>query len=211
MTDDFTLGDLTSEKGWVRTNRDFRMWIPCPPEFAEEPGSDRDSWAMLMAEGWWEQSGLKYGPDAVGKLAFMLKTIQEHAYERIPCHQVWIYYRDMTEVPLPLHIGIWKMTGDRSAQLRALSGADDRDIVRPSSTTEFTTDLLGTGYRTIRHKADEAGRIIGFLGFAFRSEEFETDVQALVGTPDLRQLQKASADIGDFVRGLRVYYNPAKS
>jgi hypothetical protein len=47
------------------------------------------------------------------------------------------------------------------------------------------------------------------LGFAFRSVEFETDVQVMTGTPDLRQLQKATGDIEDFVRGMSVYHNPA--
>lgn len=210
MTADFSFADLTSEKGWVRTNRDFRMWIPCPPEFTEGLGFDRDSWAAAMAEGWWQQSGLSYGPGAVGKLASMLKIIQEHAYEHIPCHQVWIYYHDFTQPPLPLHIGIWKMIGDRAQQLRALSGAGDPDVVRPSIVSEFATAPLGTGYRTFRHKADDSGRVIGFLGFAFRVEQFETDVQVLVGTSDLRQLQKATADIEDFVGGLHVYYNPAE-
>jgi hypothetical protein len=46
------------------------------------------------------------------------------------------------------------------------------------------------------------------LGFAFRSEEFETDVQVMTGTPDLRQLHKAIPDIEDFVHAMSVYDHP---
>jgi hypothetical protein len=46
------------------------------------------------------------------------------------------------------------------------------------------------------------------LGFAFRFEEFQTDVQVLTGSPDLRQLQRAIPDIEDFVRAMTVYENP---
>ena len=75
--------------------------------------------------------------------------------------------------------------------------------------TEFATGPLGAGFRTLRHVKYRHRKVCGMLGFAFRSVEFETDVQVLTGTPDLRQLQKATGDIEDFVRGMSVYYNPA--
>jgi hypothetical protein len=210
MTSGFTLGDLTSKKGWVRTSRDFTKWIPCPAEFPRDLHLDRESWAAESAQGWWEHSGLKYQPQNVSRLARMLATIHEYGYTHVPCHQIWVYYRGTDALPLPLHIGIWMMSGDRDEQLRSLSGANDPDVIRPAKATTFTSPLLGSGYRTLRHKKDDAGTVAAFLGFAFRSEEFETDVQAFVSTTDLRQLHKAAPDIEDFVRGMRVYYNPAE-
>ena len=209
MTADFALGDLTSKKGWVRNSCDLRLWIPCPAGFPEDFGMDRDSWAAAMAEAWWEQSGLRYGPGMVAKLAFMLDALREDGYENVPCHQIWAYYRDITLPPLPLHIGIWMMTGDRDQQLRSLSGAADPDVIRPPVVTEFTTGNLGTGFRTLRHTESDSGAVCGILGFAFRSEEFETDLQIMTGTPDLRQLHKATRDIENFIHGMSVYYNPA--
>ena len=97
------------------------------------------------------------------------------------------------------------MTG--SEQLLGLSGATDLDVIRPPAVSAFTTKALGTGLRTMRHKEAD-GTVVAMLGFAFRSAEFETDVQVTTGTPDLRQLQKASRDIEDFVHGMSVYYNP---
>lgn len=96
------------------------------------------------------------------------------------------------------------MTGPRDQQLRALSGAAEPDVIRPPEVTEYTTNALGTGFRTLRHVRADSGAVCGILGFAFRSEEFETDVQVTTGTPDLRQLHKATRDIEDFVHGIRV-------
>jgi hypothetical protein len=210
MTGDFSLADLTSKKGWVRTRCDLRIWIPVPAGFPPETGLDRDTWAATMAGAWWEQSGLRYGPDMVTKLAVMLETLREDGFANFPCHQIWAHYRDFTLPPLPLHIGIWKMTGPRDQQLRALSGATDPDVIRPPEVTEYTTDALGTGFRTLRHIRSDSGAVCGMLGFAFRSEEFETDVQVTTGTPDLRQLHRATGDIETFVHGMSVYDNPER-
>lgn len=205
MSDDFALGNLTSTKGWVRNTCDLRIWIPCPARFPD--GLDRDSWAAAMAAGWWEQSGLTYGQEAVSTLARMLRVIHEQGYKNVPCHQIWAHYRDITLPPLPLHIGIWKMTGDREQQLAGLSGATDPDVIRPPAVSAFTTKALGAGVRTMRHKQAD-GTVVAMLGFAFRSAEFKTDVQVSVGTPDLRQLQRATRDIEDFIHGMSVYHYP---
>lgn len=210
MTADFSLADLTSKKGWVRTRCDLRIWIPIPAGFPPEVGLDPDTWATAMAGAWWEQSGLRYGPDMVAKLTFMLESLREQGFQNVPCHQIWAYYRDFTLPPLPLHIGIWKMTGPRDQQLRALSGATDPDVIRPPVVTEYTTPALGTGFRTLRHTGADGGAVCGILGFAFRSEELETDVQVMTGTPDLRQLHRATGDIEDFVHAMSVYDNPER-
>ena len=145
MTGDFSLADLTSAKGWVDVRCDLRIWILVPAGFPPELGLDHDTWAPAVAKAWWQQSGLRYGQDMVAKLAFMLETLRQDGYADFPCHQIWAHYRDFTLPPLPLHIGIWKMTGARDQQLRALSGAAEPDAISPPAVTEFTTDALGDG------------------------------------------------------------------
>jgi hypothetical protein len=206
-----TLADLTSVNGWVRARPDFRIWIPCPAKFPEDLDLGRDLWAETMALAWWQQSGQRYGRDKIIKLARMLRVIHEQGYEDVPCHQIWACYLDTRVPPLPLYLGIWATRGDRERQLRALSGAADPDVLRPPVITEFTTRALGTGIETVRHKDAGHGMVVEMLGFAFRSEEFETDIQVTVSTPDLRQLQRATPVIEDFIRGISVYYNPKPS
>ncbi len=45
---------------------------------------------------------------------------------------------------------------------------------------------------------------LAMVGYAFRSEQFETDVQVSTATRDLRQLGTALDDIEEFIRGLTV-------
>jgi hypothetical protein len=192
----------TSEKGWVQAHGDRHCWIPCPAGFPD--GHDRDSWAAMMAGAWWEQSGLTYTATAVEQLAAMLRRIHEQGYAKVPCHQIWIYLRDPAVPPLPVHIGIWKMQGERYTRLRSLSGADDTASTRPPEVTELMTDNLGTGIRAMRYRMRESGAL-AMVGYAFRSQGFETDVQISTATRDLRQLGTAISHIDGFVRGITVY------
>lgn len=141
----------------------------------------------------------------------MLEVIHDQGCEIVPCHQIWACYLDTRVPPLPLYLGIWATGGDRERQLRALSGAADPDVLRPPVVKEFRTRALGTGVVTLRHKDAGHGMVVEMLGFAFRSEQFETDVQITVSTPDLRQLQRATPVIEDFIRGISVYDNPKPS
>jgi hypothetical protein len=208
MKSAFTPAHLTSVNGWVRARPDFRIWIPCPVRFPEDPDLGRDYWAETMAQAWWRQSGRRYARDKVGKLARMLEIIHEQGSSDVPCHQIWACYLDTRVPPLPLYLGIWATRGDREQQLRTLSGATDPDVLRPPAVTEFTTRALGTGIVARRHKDAGHGMAVEILGFAFRSKEFETDVQVTVSTPDVRQLHRATPFIEDFIRGITVYDNP---
>lgn len=198
--------DLTSENGWVRTVCDHRFWLPCPRGFL--PGYDRESWAAEVARAWWEVNGLSVGQSSVDHLAAMLRRIHEDGYANVACHQIWVYLRDPAARPLPVFIGIWQLTGDRTERLRQLSGADDPDVVEPVSVSSFATGALGDGVRSTRHKRRADGQLYAVLGYAFRSTEFATDVHVMTSGADPSELRKATSDIEDFVRGMTVYRNP---
>jgi hypothetical protein len=195
--------DSVSEKGWVRATCDPRYWIPCPAGFP--PGMDRDSWATAMSRGWWEQSGLAHQESSAGLLATMLRTLHERAYATVVCHQIWIYLRDPALPPLPVFLGIWKQRGDRRPRLRELAGADDKASAGKPQVTEYKTGSLGPGLRVMRHRKARKGTL-AVLSYAFRSDEFETDVQVFVSW-DPRALETVTGDIEQFVDGLTVYGN----
>ncbi len=192
----------TSEKGWVRAQGGNRFWIPCPATLPE--GQDRGSWARTMAEAWWEQSGLIYTPVAIEKIAAMFGRIHEQGYARVPCHQIWIYLSELEVPPLPVHIGVWKMSGARDERLRLLSGADDAASTRPPDVAGFAAGNLGAGLRVLRYRMRD-GAALAMLGYAFRAERFETDVQVSTATRDLRHLGTALGDIDELVRSITVY------
>lgn len=194
---------VTSEIGWTKVDFDPRLWIPCPHHFPD--GYDLDSWATAMAAGWWEQSGLSYTGDMTAKLATMLRMVHG-AYERVHCHQIWIYLRDPGLPPHPVFLGIWKQAGDRDRRLRLLTGADAKSVRKPQ-VAEVTTERLGTGLRVWRQQARGDGRLMGMLNYAFRVEEHETDLQLSTSSLDLRALTLASDDIERLVQGISVYRN----
>jgi hypothetical protein len=193
-----------SEMGWVSADPDTRLWIPCPVAFPD--GYDLDSWATAMSAGWWEQSGLSYTGEMVGQLATMLRMVHG-AYQRVRCHQIWIYLRDPGIPPHPVFVGIWQQAGDRDQRLRLLTGADDKSNVRKPQVAKVTTERLGTGLRVLRQQARDDGRIRVLLGYAFRVEEHETDLQVFTSSSDPRSLTLASDDIERLVHGMTVYRN----
>jgi hypothetical protein len=195
---------VTSELGWIRVESDTRLWIPCPLIFPD--GYDLDSWATAMATAWWEQSGLVYHDDVIGKLAAMLRMVHG-GYERVRCHQIWTYLRDPGIPPHPVFIGIWKQAGDRDRRLRLLTGADDKSSVHKPQITQVTTGHLGTGLRVLCQRARDKGRLQTLLSYAFRVEEHETDLQVLTSSSDPRALTTASDDIERLVQGITVYRN----
>jgi hypothetical protein len=204
LSDDPADVTVTSEAGWVTVDSDPRLWIPCPHVFPD--GYDLDSWATGMAAAWWEQSGLNYTDDMTGKLAAMLRMVHG-AYERVRCHQIWIYLRDPGIPPHPVFIGIWKQAGDRDRRLRLLTGADNKPSVRKPQVAEVTTARLGTGLRVLRQQTRDKERLTVLLSYAFRVEEHETDLQVFTSSSDPRALTLASDDIDRLVQGITVYRN----
>jgi hypothetical protein len=195
---------VTSELGWIEVDSDPRLWLPCPHYFPD--GDDLDSWATGMAAAWWEQSGLSPTSDMIDRLAAMLRMLHG-AYERVRCHQIWIYLRDPAIPPHPVFIGIWKQAGDRDRRLRLLTGADDKSSVRKPEIAEVATGQLGTGLRVLRQRTRDKGRLVALLSYAFRVEEHETDLQLFTSSSDLRALTLASDDIERLVQGINVYRN----
>jgi hypothetical protein len=195
---------VTSELGWIKVDSDPRLGLPCPHYFPD--GDDLDSWATGMAAAWWEQSGVSYTGDMIDRLAAMLRLVHG-AYDRVRCHQIWIYLRDPAIPPHPVFIGIWKQAGDRDRRLRLLTGADDKSSVRKPQIAEVATGQLGTGLRVLRQQTRDKGRLVALLSYAFRVEEHETDLQLFTSSSDLRALTLASDDIERLVQGITVYRN----
>jgi hypothetical protein len=165
----------------------------------------RASWSQEAAELHWEAAGLPRSDTAIQALAAMLSLLHEESYRDLLCHQIWIYLREVVQLPLPVYVGIWEQRGETREQLMVLSGASDPETVRAPAVVEFNTTSLGDGIRSVRYKKLHDGSLCGVLGYAFRSAEFETDVQVWTSTPDLPRLVNATRDINDLVRSMSVF------
>jgi hypothetical protein len=192
----------TSKKGWVRIGYQKALWIPCLPAFPE--GYDRDRWASEFAQGWWDNSGLQYGPQDAERLTSLLCEIHKGTYGHIPCHLAFIHLPDPRLMPLPIFLAIWESRGERNAQLRMLANTDDPGAVERPIVEEFATDELGAGLRSMRYLQMEEGELYGSLSYAFRVERHETDLRLWTSTEDLGRLHRAIPDIDDFARAITV-------
>lgn len=192
-----------SKKGWVRAEPDLRIWVPCPREFPA--GMNRASWSREAAALHWEAAGLQRPERAVQALAAMLSFIHQDSYRKLLCQQIWIYLRDVTQLPLPVFVGIWEARGASEGQLMMLSGASDPDAVRAPVVEEFSTVRLGSGVRALRTRQLDDGSLYGVLGYAFRAAEFETDLQVWASTPDVSRLVAVTGDIDELVRSMSVF------
>jgi hypothetical protein len=194
-------GGLISEKGWITVDFNREIWIPCPPAFPD--GLDRESWATGYARVWWESSGLKHGKKQLKALAESLSYIHRSTYGTLPCHLALIHLRDPRTVPLLVCFGIWPTTGERSAQIRSLTSADESGAMEPPIVEEFPTPSLGGGLKVMCHFRDK-GTVMGALSYAWRSEEYETAVRLFTSCPDLGRLQAALPDLDDLARVIKV-------
>ncbi len=197
---------LASRKGWINIDQDLlarMIWVICPPFFPE--GEDRESWADESAGLWWQLSGWKYGKREVGALAEMLSAIHQDLYAAGHCHQALIHLPRPNMVPLPVQIGIWAMAGDRDEQLRLLTQADEPAAVEPPIIEEFTTERLGTGLKALHYRREPGGtRLDGYLNYAWRSEQYETDLRLFTFSSDMSRLHAALPDIDDLARAIEL-------
>jgi hypothetical protein len=193
----------TSKTGWPVVEYDQNIWIPCPPGFPE--GVDQQSWATAFARAWWNAATPGHDESVVELLADMLAAIHEGSYGHIPCHLVWIHLPDPRLVPLPVYLGVWESLGDRDTQLRMLAGASAPRVVEPPMIEEFVTDTMGSGLRGMRYQHDvDDGSLYATLSYAWRSDQFDTDVQLWASCADLGRLHRAIPDIELFAQAIRV-------
>ncbi|MBO0773486.1 MAG: hypothetical protein J2P35_18680 [Actinobacteria bacterium] len=215
MTDPADTDDIgmveQSKHAWPEFGTERAVWIPCPAGFPE--GDDRYSWARRYATAWWSKSGAEYGDDEVAGLAKILTEMRELIYRPGQCHLAVIHLppaqlepRRVLE-PVPVGIGVWQLRGEREARLRLLTNADNQNAVEPPLVEEFGNDELGTGLKTLRYGRLPDGALFAAANYAFRSEEYETDLRFDSSCPDLAQLQAALPDIDELVRttGLRAW------
>lgn len=190
-----------SGRGWISVDYLQQIWIPCPPVFPE--GFDRDSWASLYAEEWWSRSGREHGKREVELLARTLADIHEYAYAHLAMHRGFIHLPDLGMVPLLVSFGIWEAVGERTAQLRALTHADDPEVIQPPVVDEFATERLGLGLKTLCYTR-EGETITGHLNYAWRSEEYATALRMFTACPDLGRLQRALPDTERLASGVTI-------
>jgi hypothetical protein len=190
-----------SRRGGVSVDYDLGAWIPCPLVFPE--GEDRKSWGLLFAQEWWARSGCEHGDLEVRALARTLEEIHLTAYSGRAMHDAFIHLPDPRLAPLVVGLGIWAADGERDAQLRALIRAEIPGTLQPPQVAEFRAARMGTGLKALSF-ARHGEMVIGFLSYAWRSEEHATAVRVFTACPDLDRLRLATPDIEELANSMTI-------
>ncbi len=190
----------SSRTGWVNVPFDRRIWIPCLPGFP--PGYDLETWAAVFSVARWDMSGLKHTSQDVDRLAAQLAAVHQGTFGHIPCHLAFVHTADPRQQPLPVFLGIWQTSGDRDARLRSLANADDPEAIEPPIVDEFSTPQLGRGLRVMRYLHFTDGSLYAALSYAWRVEQYQTDLRLFTSSPDLGRLQRAVPDIDELARAI---------
>jgi hypothetical protein len=190
-----------SRRGRVSVDYDLGAWIPCPLAFPE--GEDRQSWGLLFAQEWWAKSGCEHGDPEVRALARTLEEIHLTAYSGLAMHDAFIHLPDPRLAPLVVGLGIWAADGERDAQLRALTRAQIPGTLRAPLVQEFRAARMGTGLKALSF-AQHGEVMVGFLSYAWRSEEHATAVRVFTACPDLDRLYGAIPDIEELANGMTI-------
>jgi hypothetical protein len=202
VSEEPSLEDMTSQHGWIKMDYDHARWIPCPPVFNES--MTKEVWADGYARIWWEAAGTKFGDRDVRNLTQALIYLHDSVYAQQPCHRVLIHLPDARMAPLPVCFGIWRLVGDREEQLRMLVHADDPVAMQAPILGEVWTESLGTGLKCLYYQRQREGKeVIGALNYAWRSDEYLTDLRIFTATPDLGRLEQAMPDIDELTNVIR--------
>jgi hypothetical protein len=198
VTEEPSLADMTSEHGWIKADYNKARWVPCPRNFPAELPEQK--WAHGVAEIWWKTARTKYGDRQVRSLEQSLIYVHDNIFSQ-PCHIVLIHLPDARVSPLPVCFGIWRSFGSREEQLRMLVHADDPVAMKPPILEEVWTEALGTGLKCLYYQKKREGKeVIGALNYAWRSEEYETDLRIFAATSNLSRLEQAMTDIDELIR-----------
>jgi hypothetical protein len=176
-------------------------WALLPPPADTETAAKAVQFAHKFA---YIAQRLGGAPEAEAAKAML--EIREDLFMHWPGHYLYFYMGPPRRRPLPVMVGVWQMTGERDEQLRMLAGYDTEDLVEPPAVEGFSSEYLGFGVkvRCVQKGPKRRNTVVGLLGYAWRSEELETDLHMRALCPDLGWLEGATPAIDRFARAARL-------
>ncbi|MEU5771704.1 hypothetical protein ABZ819_00165 [Streptomyces venezuelae] len=183
---------------------DTDLWMEIPNSWEGTPWKGPKEWGRDLSAAWWGDSGLEPSRKDLKILAATLRSCAERFPLSHPGFDVYLHLPDPRLMPLPVYVASIEAEGDRDESLRALVTTDDPDLVEKPIVEDFTSDLLGTGLRSLRYTQlpraeSEGGTLVAGVRYAWRHEASACDVVVIVSAPDPRRVLGAMDDLDDFV------------
>lgn len=200
---------------WAEVDCDFGTWVVLPRDIPQDVWPDERSWALETADACVADSGLEYRSKRhrrrdVEELAATFLEYQAFMASRGWGHLAFLHLPDLRMAPLLAAVGVWRCEGKREEALRFYSGADDPGTAGEPTVDEFTTEHLGAGLRVLSYfpAVSAPGGPAAVLSYAWRVEEYDTDLCLFVISPTANRLHDAVPDVDALARGIRAVPDP---
>lgn len=176
---------------------DYDMWLPVPKDWPWQDYRNVDAWAdkvgQAFAEAYgWDQAARAWCTEAVKSLSESTGA-EEWRHVYIDPEARWMYGVSV----------FWHPSRDDDT-VEEFAGTGDPHAIRPIQRSDFVTEHLGTGVRTVRYVDSQTPRheVIGILQFGFRVRG--TDVLVVASSHDLVLHEELMPAVDDFVRTISV-------
>ncbi|WFB87462.1 MULTISPECIES: hypothetical protein [Streptomyces] len=190
---------------WPYVDYDTDLWMRIPDAWEGTPWKGPKKWGRYMSEAWWGDSDLEPTRKDLKGLAATLEECAQRFPQSHPGLDVYLHLPDPRVMPLPVYVGAFEADGDREETLRELVTTDDPDLVEKPVVEDFTTELLGTGLRSLRYTQTEEDRtVVAGVRYAWRIEAADCDVVIIVAAPDPRRVLGALGDLDAFAGRISV-------
>ncbi|WP_434594704.1 hypothetical protein [Streptomyces sp. A5-4] len=185
---------------FLETDSDPAQWLMMP--LVWDRPEDLQVWAHQHAELLWKLQEKRPKRRDKKALAVRLAMLAEGIPGRVPAHQVFLYAPDPRRTPQAFYVLKVPVEGERTARLREAVQADEDSPVRPMEVDAFATERLGEGLRSLRYWGSREGSLMMSLNFAWRSEEFGTDLILRTVSDDPGWLASHLDEVDDFARSV---------
>ena len=202
-----------STRNWAKVTYDKNRWIPMPGVFEGTPWPGVAEWAFDEAGQAFLRGGRDLNKHVVKKevrpFAELLLSLYKTLVGKTAAHKYYLHCPDYQHLPVGTFIGLWKCLGTRTEALHyyGLWGTTDNGCSDARS-WDFSTESLGAGVKTTY--VDQSGDAPMYYGnYAFRNEEYNTDVHMFYNTADWQRFQDVQPEMDEFIRGLHCSPRPS--
>lgn len=196
----------TSTENWAQVDWDRNVWFPIPISFGGTKWANAAEWAFDYAGDRVRRAGHELTKKVVKKevlpFAKSLVVAQNDLAGKWAAHKIYFHCPDSTKIPVATGVGLWKRIGTREEALRFYSYYGTKSATVEPVAQWFESEALGTGVRAQWSGVIE-GDAYDQVNYAFRDDEFDTDVHIFMLAFDHQRFLEVLPDLDVLARAIR--------
>lgn len=203
-----------SSANWAKVDWDRSIWFPIPTSFTETKYADAAEWAfdwagdrVLRAHG---ELTKKLVKKEVLPFSQALVLGRHETIGKISAHKFYFHCPDAKKSPVLTSIGLWKTQGSREEAFQYYSYFGTKTATEQPVAEWFDTEMLGRGVKAQWSGVTGPGKYWQ-VNYAFRDEEYETDVHVWMMEWDHKRFLEVVPDLDTLVRTIRCIPDPANT